>query len=288
MPLGGTSAALAASAHAARTRAEEGPALAVSWGGARLDAPSFWSALQHEAGGGPPPVMPAPSLGSAGEGAAEAVTVAQCAHARQRHRGGPRGPAPCMAPPPHRRVHVPHRPAPCVHRAGSGPVLGSHTELSGPGDPLLVVGSITCSGQDPSRSSLQADLVVVNRCAGSAGDGGRGGRRAAPCATLHPRPRAAACPRTCAVPAALCGPAASPACPPHRAAPRRAECDVRGAVVHALVRGPVQGAEHAFVWRVPRLSPQDRAAHTIPLKLMGWVCCPRARPCRGLLPFAVA
>eukprot|EP00967_Tisochrysis_lutea_P142557 scaffold263514_cov19-Tisochrysis_lutea.AAC.1 len=39
---------------------------------------------------------------------------------------------------------------------------GSQSELSGPGDPLLVMGSISANAQDPSRLLLHAHIHVTN------------------------------------------------------------------------------------------------------------------------------
>mmetsp|Transcript_8166 Transcript_8166/g.20174 ORF Transcript_8166/g.20174 Transcript_8166/m.20174 type:complete len:1334 (+) Transcript_8166:44-4045(+) len=142
--------------HSARARIEEGPALAVSWGAARLDSPTFWSSLAVEPSHAP--VLPPPSLGNPGFG------------------------------------------------------HGSQSELSGPGDPLLVMGSISANAQDPSRLLLHAHIHVTNR----------------------------------------------------------AECDIVGASLHVLVHGPALVPKRALIWSIPRLSPQDKASHTVPVRLLGF------------------
>ncbi|KAF5830550.1 hypothetical protein DUNSADRAFT_14357 [Dunaliella salina] len=89
---------------------------------------------------------------------------------------------------------------------------GSQSELSGPGDPLLVTGSISANAQDPSRLLLHAHLHVTNR----------------------------------------------------------AECDIKGALLHVLVHGPALVPKRALIWSIPRLSPQDKASHTVPVRLLGF------------------
>lgn len=41
--------------------------------------------------------------------------------------------------------------------------MGNQCELSGPGDPLLVVGSLNCDAQDASCLLLHAQLSITNR-----------------------------------------------------------------------------------------------------------------------------
>jgi len=59
----------------------------------------------------------------------------------------------------------------------------------------------------------------------------------------------------------------------------RTECDIRGALVHVLVHGPALVPKRALLWTVPRLSPQDKVTHTVPLRLLGCVCVHVKRVC---------
>ncbi len=59
--------------------------------------------------------------------------------------------------------------------------------------------------------------------------------------------------------------------PPPPLAKCRAECDIGGASLHVLVHGPALVPKRALIWRIPRLSPQDKASHVVPVRVLGCV-----------------